>query len=153
MRKVAVTCLSLCLSLFAAQTRAQTVNGLLDKNMVKRGTMAKGKIILEIPDKLHVNSSIPENEFTIPTTVKLSGRGIRITKIKYPKGNDRKFEFSETPINVYENRTVIDFSFFVPRNFRGKTVRLRAVVGYQPCSIEVCYPPQRKTLNLTAAIK
>lgn len=148
-----LTIISLFLLFFTAQFYAQTVSGSLDKTKIKRGTVVKGKIVLEIPDDLHVNSSIPENEFTIPTTLKLSGNGIRVTKIKYPKGIDRKFEFSETPINVYEKRTVIDFSFFVPPNFRGKSVRLRAVVGYQPCSTEVCYPPKRKTINLTASVK
>lgn len=151
MKKFAVT--SLFLLFFAVQFHAQVVSGSLDKTKIKRGTVVKGKIVIEIPDDLHVNSSIPENEFTIPTTIKLSGTGIRVTKIKYPKGIDRKFEFSETPINVYEKRTVIDFSFFVSRNFRGKIVRLRAVIGYQPCSTEVCYPPKRKTINLTASVK
>lgn len=138
---------------FAVLSHAQTVSGSLDKTAVKRGMTLKGRIILEIPDELHVNSSIPENEFTIPTTVKLSGDGIRITKISYPKGIDRKFEFSETPINVYEKRTVIDFSFFVPRNFRGRRLKLRAVVGYQPCSNEVCYPPKREMLNFAATVR
>lgn len=151
MKKLAITVFLLLF--FAVQFYSQSVTGSLDKTAVKRGTIVNGKIVLEIPDELHVNSSIPENEFTIPTTVKLSGTGIRVTKIKYPKGVDRKFEFSETPINVYEKRTVIDFSFFVPRRFRGKTLKLRAVVGYQPCSTEVCYPPKRETINLSATVR
>jgi hypothetical protein len=153
MGKITVATLFLFFALFAAQVQAQTVSGSLNKNAVKRGTTASGKIILEIPADLHVNSSIPENEFTIPTTVKLSGSGIRITKLKYPKGIDKKFEFSETPINVYEKRVEMNFSFFVPPNFKGKIVRIRAVVGFQPCSAEVCYPPKRETINLTATIK
>jgi Disulphide bond corrector protein DsbC len=147
------TAASLFVLFLAVNFHAQTVTGSLDRATVKRGKIVTGKIVLEIPDDLHVNSSIPENEFTIPTTVKLSGNGIRITKLKYPKGIDRKFEFSETPINVYEKRTIINFSFFVPPSFRGKIVKLRAVVGYQPCSTEVCYPPKRQTINLTASVR
>lgn len=136
-----------------AQTYAQTASGKLAKNVIRRGTSVKGKIFLDIPAELHVNSGIPENEFMIPTTVKLSGNGIRVTKLKYPKGVDRKFEFTETPINVYEKRVEFDFTFFVPRSFRSKTVRIRAVVGFQPCSENICYPPKKETVNLTANIR
>lgn len=153
MRKLVVAGFFPLLLFFAFQIQAQTVSGILDKKTVKRGTTMSGKIVLEIPDELHVNSSIPENEFTIPTTVKLSGNGVRLTKLKYPKGIDKKFDFSETPINVYEKRVEMNFSFFVPYAFKGKIVRIRAVVGYQPCSTEVCYPPKRQTVNLTASVK
>jgi hypothetical protein len=151
-KPVIIICVFCCL-FCAIELSAQTVSGTLEKKSFRRGASGKGKIILEIPDDLHVNSSIPDNEFTIPTTVKLTSNGARVTKLKYPKGVDRKFEFSETPINVYEKRVEIDFSFFVPRNFRGKTVQLRALVGYQPCSTEVCYPPKRKTIKLSANVK
>lgn len=146
-----ITFLSLFVLIIPSQ--GQTVSGSLDKKIIQRGTTAKGKIILEIPENLHVNSSIPDNEFTIPTTVKLSGNNIRITTLKYPKGVDRKFEFSETPINVYEKRAVMNFSFFVPRSFKGKIVKIRALVGYQACTTEVCYAPKREVVNLTAKIK
>lgn len=153
MKKLIVTSLFLFIVFFAVRIQAQTVSGSLSKNIVKRGTTINGKIVLEIPDELHVNSSIPENEFTIPTTVKLSGNGIRITKLKYPKGIDKKFEFSETPINIYEKRVEMNFSFFVPRTFKGRIVKIRAVVGFQPCSTEVCYPQKKQTVILTATIR
>lgn len=133
--------------------QAQTVSGSIAKKTIKRGTTAKGKIILDIPESIHVNSSIPENEFTIPTTVKFSGKGVKITELKYPKGTNRKFEFSETPINVYEKRAVMNFSFFVSRFFKGKEITIRAVVGYQACTIEVCYPPKKETIKLTAKVR
>lgn len=151
--KILIVPAFLLLFLFAAPSQAQTVSGSIDRSSVRRGTTSSGKIVLEIPAELHVNSSIPENEFTIPTTVKLSANGIRITKLKYPKGIDKKFEFSETPINVYEKRAEVNFSFFVPRSFKGKTVKIRAVVGFQPCSTEVCYPPRKETINLTAIVR
>lgn len=153
MKRITILSILIFLFLFVAQIQAQTVSGSIGKTTVKRGTTVKGKIVLDIPPELHVNSSIPENEFTIPTTIKLSGKGIRITKIKYPKGVDRKFEFSETPINVYEKRAVMDFSFFVPRSFKGGIINIRAVVGYQACTTEVCYPPKKAAVNLTAKVK
>jgi len=41
----------------------------------------------------------------------------------------------------------------VPRNYRGKTVSVRAVVRYQACTDEVCYSPKTQTINLTAQVK
>ena len=153
MRKITGLVVLTFIFLFVLQAHAQSVSGSIGKSTVKRGTTVKGKIVLDIPEGVHVNSSLPETEFAIPTTLKISGSGVRILKIAYQKGADRKFEFSETPINVYEKQAVMNFSFYVPQNFKGKTVSIRAVINYQACTTEVCYPPVKRTVNLTAAVR
>lgn len=153
MRNFAASVLFIFAFLVVPQIQAQSVSGSFNKDVIKRGSKVNGKIILDIPDGVHVNSSIPESEFTIPTTLKINGRGIRILKIAYPKGTDRKFEFSETPLNVYEKKAVVNFTIYVPGNFRGMRLKIAAKLNYQACTMEVCYPPKTETVNLTANVK
>lgn len=109
--------------------------------------------MLSIPGGLHVNSSRPASEYAIPTTVRLSGAGVRISGPTFPRGVNRKFQFSENTINVYEGTVRFPFTVTVPTGFKGDTVRLRAVVRYQACTDEVCYPPRNKEITITARVR
>ena len=136
-----------------AETNAQTVNVSGSIGTVKRGGSIKGSVVLNIPGALHVNSNRPNSEYAIPTTVSLSTKGGKVGGAIYPRGKNRKFSFSDEVINVYEGRTTINFNLTVPANYSGDTVNVRAVVRYQACTDEVCYPPKSQTVNLTARIK
>lgn len=137
---------------FSANSQTITVNGSIEKSFVKRGTIAKGSITLLIPKELHVNSNKPTSEFMIPTKLRLSSNQIKITQIIYPKGKDRKFDFSEEKINVYEGKTTIGFRFNVPKNLRATVIKIFATINYQACTNEVCYQPTKKQIFLTAKV-
>ena len=134
-------------------TYGQSVSGSITGGSVTRGGSAKGSIVLTIPGGLHVNSSRPASEYAIPTTVRLSGAGVRISGPTFPRGVTRKFQFSENTINVYEGTVRFPFTVTVPTGFKGDTVRLRAVVRYQACTDEVCYPPRNKEITITARVR
>ena len=134
-------------------TYGQSVSGSITGGSVTRGGSAKGSIVLTIPGGLHVNSSRPASEYAIPTTVRLSGAGVRISGPTFPRGVNRKFQFSENTINVYEGTVRFPFTVTVPTGFKGDTVRLRAVVRYQACTDEVCYPPRNKEITITARVR
>jgi Disulphide bond corrector protein DsbC. len=135
------------------QANAQNVSGSIGNGTIKRGGTARGTIVLDIPGGLHVNSNRPNNEYAIPTVVRLSSSEARVGAVTYPRGKTRKFAFSEKPISVYEGRTVFGFNVTVPTRFRGKIVRVRAVVRYQACNDEVCFPPREKEVILTARVQ
>ncbi len=131
--------------------KAQTVSGSIGP--IKPGRTTFGTVVIRIPNGLHVNSNRPNSQYAIPTTVKISTTGVKFGAIKYPKGKNRKFQFSEETINVYEGTVSFGFSFTVPANFKGNVVKVRAVIRYQACTDEVCYPPKTKEINLTARVK
>jgi len=144
--------LSIGLLFFAeGAASAQTVSGSIGP--VTRGGTTKGTVVIKIPAGLHVNSNRPNSQYAIPTTVKISTTGVKLGAITYPKGKNRKFQFSEDTLNVYEGTVSFGFSFTVPANFKGNTVKVRAVIRYQACTDEVCYPPKTKEISLTANIK
>ena len=99
-----------------------------------------------------MNSSRPRSEYAIPTTVRVSGNGVRVGAITYPPGENRKFQFSEDLINVYEGTVFFWFNVTVPPNYKGKSVEVKAVVRYQACTNEVCYPPRNKEVTINARV-
>ena len=130
---------------------AQTVTGSIGS--VARGGSTKGTVVLSVPGGLHVNSSRPNSQFAIPTNVKISAVGAKTGAVSYPRGKNRKFQFSEDTLNVYEGTVSFPFNLTVPANFKGNVVKIRAVVRFQACTEEVCYPPKTKEVTLTAQIK
>ena len=137
----------------AIQTEAQTVSGSIGNGTAAKGSATRGSVVLSIPGHLHVNSSRPSTEYLIPTSVRLSGRGVRVSGVTYPRGVNRKFQFSETPLNVYEGTVRFPFTVTVPAGYKGSTITVTAVVRYQACTNEVCYPPKSKTVTLTARVR
>lgn len=135
----------------AAAANAQTISGSI--GTVKRGGSVRGNVVMTIPGGLHVNSSRPNSEYAIPTRVKLSAAGAKVSGVSYPRGVNRKFSFSENTINVYEGRATFSFNLTVPANFKGSVVKVRAVVSYQACTDEVCYAPKSKEVTLTAKVQ
>lgn len=133
------------------EASAQTVNGSI--GAVKRGGSVKGTITLNVPGGLHVNSSRPNSQYAIPTSVSVSANGAKVGGVRYPRGVNRKFSFSEDTINVYEGNTAFGFNLTVPANFKGSVVKVRAVVRYQACTDEVCYAPKSKEITLTAKVQ
>ena len=131
---------------------AQSVSGSL--GTVHKGTAARGTVYLSLPGGVHANSNHPGNEYQIPTVVKVTPpRGVVVSRVSYPAGRNRKFAFSETPINVYEGRVPFTFTVKVPGSYKGETVRITATVRYQACTEEVCYAPKTKTVTLTANVQ
>ena len=132
--------------------KAQTVTGSIGNGTVTRGTAAKATVVMSFPSGLHANSNRPGSEYAIPTTVRASASGIKIGAVSYPRGKNRKFEFSENTLNVYEGRTTFTFPVTVPPTYKGSTVKVNVTVKYQACTNEVCYPPKSKQVTLTAKV-
>lgn len=139
--------------IFAAAASGQTVTGSITGGSVQKGKAARGTVVLSIPGGLHVNSRRPGNQYQIPTTVRLSATGARVSGPTYPRGINRKFQFSDEVINVYQGTVRFPFTVTVPAGFRGDTVRVRAIVRYQACTDEVCYPPRDKEIIITARVR
>jgi hypothetical protein len=145
--------LVLTIGAFSSEANAQSIEGSIGNGTVKRGSATRGTIVLNIPGGLHVNSNRPNNEYAIPTVVSVSSREAKISAIAYPRGASRKFSFSDKPISVYDGRVNFGFNVTVPATFKGNVVRVRAVVKYQSCNDEVCFPPKTQEITLSARVQ
>jgi hypothetical protein len=149
---VRIALISSAIFLFAGLGNSQTVGGSIAGGRVTKGKAAKATVTLSIPGGLHVNSNRPNSEYAIATRVSASAPGARVGAVSYPRGANRKFAFSELPLNVYEGRVAFTFNVTVPPTFRGNTLRVNVTVRYQACTNEVCYSPKSKQVTLTAAV-
>ncbi|HQZ95039.1 MAG TPA: protein-disulfide reductase DsbD N-terminal domain-containing protein [Pyrinomonadaceae bacterium] len=156
MKKIVLRSISSVLFLIAtgvvANVSAQSVSGSIGNGTIEKGKATRGTIVLSIPGGLHANSNRPGSEYAIPTTVRLSGPGIKVGGVSYPRGKNRKFSFSSDTINVYEGRVSFPFTVTVPATFKGSSIRVNASIRYQACNDEVCYPPKTKEVTLTARV-
>lgn len=134
-------------------SRAQTVAGAIGSGKVARGATVTGNITLNIPPGLHVNSNQPRSRYAIPTTITLSSSEVTFSPVRYPAGQNKKFSFSNDLINVYEGKVVFRFSVKTPSNFKGSRISIKALVRYQACNDEVCFPPKRKEIVMYADVR
>jgi len=146
---------SLCLSAATAVVAdAQTVSGYIGNGTAARGKTTRSAVVLSIPGGLHVNSNRPDSEYSIPTAVTVTAAGgASAGRVTYPRGKNKKFQFSPNTINIYEGRVVFPFSLTIPRGFKGNVVRVTARVRFQACTDEVCYPPRTETVTLSARVR
>jgi DsbC/DsbD-like thiol-disulfide interchange protein len=141
---------------FVSNANAQSVSGSIANGTIKRGGSARGMVVLNIPGGLHTNSNRPAGENLIPTRVTVSGSGVKLSAVSYPRGKNKKFSFqdpTDKPLNVYEGRVAFNFNVTVPASYKGNTVRIRAVVRYQACNDEVCFAPKNQEVTLTANVR
>ncbi len=152
MKRILIASFSLLIGIFlVTQVSAQSVNGSLKP--ARKGGVTSGSIVISIPKGLHINSSNPRSKYAVPTSVSVSAPGAKAYSVRYPRGKVRTFPFSKVPISVYEGRAVINFKVRVPKNFRGKVLRVRAKIRYQACTDEVCYAPKTKNITLSTRVR
>ncbi|MGE3467338.1 MAG: protein-disulfide reductase DsbD N-terminal domain-containing protein [Pyrinomonadaceae bacterium] len=135
------------------ETRAQTVSASIPDGKVARGKTVVATVVLDIPEELHTNSNTPGSEYAIPTTVRATAEGVKLGPVVYPKGHEKKFEFSESMLSVYEGRVEFTFEVSVPDSYKGSQVAIEVSVRYQACTNEVCYPPKTKKVSLVADVR
>ena len=87
---------------YLTSINAQTVTGSIGNGTFTPGKPVRAVVVLSLPGGLHANSHSPGGEYSVPTTVRATASGVRIGAVSYPRGRDRKFEFSADTINVYE---------------------------------------------------
>jgi thiol:disulfide interchange protein DsbD len=98
-------------------------------------------LVMTIDRGWHVNSDEPGDDFSLPTTVEWRlPRGWPTPVLEYPDGDLLQFEFSETPIEVWQGRVVLIGSVMVPSDAFG-VIDISARVTAQACNDTQCLPP------------
>lgn len=109
------------------------------------GEEVRGVVVAEIAETWHINSASPEDEFAIPTVLRIDSPALEITEISYPPHVERAFTFAGGELlAVYEGRIEIPF-----RGVRlaSEDQSLRAALYYQACNDTVCLPPREAVLE------
>ena len=114
----------------------------------------KGPVIVEmrLGPKWHVNDHTPLEEFLVPTVVTLKTSSGQLLVVKYPKGELKRFAFSDKPLSVYAGTVRFEAELPGPPG-TGGPVALSGEVAYQACNDEQCFPPARIPLSTSVEIR
>jgi hypothetical protein len=157
MRRIA---LSLVVAyLLAGAVRAQDSPPVVEVRTVQAtegvhpGSSLKAAAVARIAPGFHLNDHKPTLDYLIATEWKLeSTKQLSVDKIVYPKGELKKFAFSDMQLSVYQGTLAVGALLKVPRTTRPGTYALRGQFHYQACNDHACLPPKSVPLALVVKV-
>ncbi|PAU94432.1 hypothetical protein CK503_06420 [Aliifodinibius salipaludis] len=156
-RQLLTTFLLVALTFFPALLQAQSFGnpggsgGTIDKvsvevipgqETVTAGSEVAFAIAMDIDDGWHLNAHNPPLDYLIGVELKMesSDRAI-VSEIQYPKPLQKKFNFAEEILDVYEGTSHVLLKAKSSSNLEKGTYSLKGEFTIQACSDEVCLPP------------
>ena len=98
----------------------------------------------------HINANPAGQDNLIPTTVTVDTNApVEIVDIAYPKGRTTRFEFSDEPLNIYEESLTISLRLKQkPNVVRKENAPIILKLTYQPCNDTECLFPETLDISL-----
>lgn len=122
---------------------AEAVQFSIGKTQIKAGGAGEAVIKLKIQPPFHVNANPPSEENLIPTSIEFESKnGLTFEKSVYPAGKEKKFQFSEKMLSVYEGEIEIKLPVKTDAKVAKGEQSVTGKLRFQPCDDEVCYRPQ-----------
>ena len=147
--------LALALAMFSAGARAQDTaftraasvlqpQAYVSLQPVPRGSAFQIAVVAKITPGFHVNAHEPSEEYLIPTKVTADlPAGITVVETDYPRGVMRAFQFSKTPLRVYETSFTIKMKLRASNAAGMGHQKIPITIGYQACNQDSCLPPTK----------
>ena len=105
-------------------------------------SIVKASVEAEILPGYHINDHHPTLDYLIPTEIKLQpSEQVTVQDISYPKGEPKKFAFSDAPLSVYEGTIRVDVAFQVGHKTAAGNYEVKGQFAYQACNDHACLPP------------
>ncbi len=117
------------------------------------GSVVRSAAVAKISPGYHINDHTPTLNYLIPTELKLDDtKQVSVEKIVYPKGDLRKFAFSDTALSVYEATVLVGAILKIARRVPPGTYSLHGKFAYQACNDHACLPPASVPLELSVKV-
>jgi thiol:disulfide interchange protein DsbD len=137
--------LLLCCAPAWSQTGAPkvlTVTPSLSRQGTAPGDKIELRLKLTIQPPYHINSNPASESYLIPVTVTVDDDFVvSAGAVVYPKGELKKFEFSEKPLSVYENEVQVRVPLEVRHRGNAGPQKISGKVRYQACNDKSCLIP------------
>lgn len=115
---------------------------------IPRGQVFPLIVELHIQPTFHVNAHRVSDPFLIPTSIESRlPAGFRLLTVDYPEGEEKRFAFSPTPLQVYSGRVRIRLQIRAERQLRLGEHALAFLLHYQACNDTICLPPATQALS------
>ena len=116
---------------------------------VKRGGAAQIEVIIRVDDGYHINSNRPAEKYLIATALKIERTpGLTASPVIYPKAKLQKFEFSKTPLSVFEGKTVLKLTARALPSSAVGAQTLKGKLTVQACNNQQCLRPQTVDVSI-----
>jgi thioredoxin:protein disulfide reductase len=136
-------------TLYAQSASDVNVSGSIAPDKIKKGRVARGSVVMEIPSGLHVQSNRPLDKYLIATKLDLeTPSGMKAGPVSYPRAVMRNLKFSKGAVAVYEGRAVLRFNVTVPPNYNGSSGEIKGKLRFQACNDESCFPPVTREVKM-----
>jgi hypothetical protein len=122
---------------------------------LKLGAGGAGEAVvrLEIAEGYHVNANPASDKFYVATELSAEPQeGITPGKPVYPSASTKKFQFSETPLAVYEGRAVIRLPLRAAADATKGAHLFRAKIRVQPCNDQACLQPREVEASIPVTV-
>jgi thiol:disulfide interchange protein DsbD len=125
------------------------VSGSVAPDKVKKGRVVRATVVMDIPSRLHVQSSKPLDKFLVATKLDVeTPSGMKVGPISYPRALMRKLKFSKGMVAVYEGKSIVRFNVTVPANYSGGSGEIKGKLRFQACNDESCFPPVTREVKM-----
>jgi DsbC/DsbD-like thiol-disulfide interchange protein len=105
-------------------------------------SIVRAAVVVEVLPGYHINDHHPSLDYLIPTEVKLEpSKQVTVNDITYPKGELKKFAFSDAPLSVYEGAIRVDVALQLEHKTLPGNYDVKGQLRYQACNDHACLPP------------
>jgi len=127
---------------FGQEADVVSVKSYLSLDKLTSNSEAKFALKVKVEDKWHINSIKPNEDFLIPSEIKLiSENGFTLTGVSFPEAKELKSGFSDKPLSVYEKGFFVTGLLKTPANVAPGNYKLVVEFAYQPCNDVTCLAP------------
>jgi DsbC/DsbD-like thiol-disulfide interchange protein len=110
--------------------------------VARANSVVRAAVVVEVVSGYHINDHHPSLDYLIPTEVKVEpSKQVTVQDITYPKGEPKKFAFSDAPLSVYEGTVRVDVTLQVERKTLPGNYEVKGKLAYQACNDHACLPP------------
>jgi len=146
MKPFFLTCIFVCLAAQVAwaQTLGQEVKAkvAMASPVARPNSIVRAAVVVEVVPGYHINDHHPSLDYLIPTEVKLEpNKQVTVQDITYPKGEAKKFAFSDALLSVYEGTVRVDVALQLERKTLPGNYEVKGQLAYQACNDHACLPP------------
>lgn len=110
-------------------------------------------INVSIAKNWHINSNKPLDDFSIASKISVGNKDFTIQNINYPKAKELKFEFSETPVSVFDGNFEVKILLKSNSKLKSGEYKIPITFSYQACNNQSCMPPSNVTTEIFVTIK
>ena len=136
-------------SLYSQSASDVSATGSIAPDKIKKGRIAKGSVVIDIPKGLHVQSSRPLDKYLIATKLDIeTPSGMKVGPVSYPRPVMRNLKFSKSAVAVYEGRAILRFNVTVPANYGGSSGEIKGKLRFQACNDDACFPPVTREVKM-----